>query len=219
MAHRSLLALAILITMANGRAVAADLTVRFEAGATDYSRRSFSGSSLGNSELTLNGGYVLSVAGEYRHNPRVGVELSASQIALDAEWRAFEIRGVGNPPRPVAIPAGSDAGDFTAQPVAVALLFHPLRASRSDFYVGPQVAWVRFDIGLEGPPDRESEAGLGAKVGWEWHPARSPWSVGLVYRFLEVQHEGVERDPYTGLPLHLLSLVLSHRFRGSHSSP
>jgi len=209
-AHRVLLVLAILVTVSSSRAAAADWTVRAEGGATDYSRESFSGGSLSHTQLTLDGGYALSIAGEYRPNPRLGIELSLSRIALDAESRHFEIRGIGNPPRGVAVLVGSDSGDFSLQPLAVTLLFHPLRTSRSDLYVGPQVGWVRYDIGLEGLPPRESEPAVGAKLGWEWRPASSRWSAGLVYRFLDVQHEGLEHDTYTGLPLHLLSLVLSH---------
>ena len=210
MAHRALLVLAVLVTMTGSRAAAADWTVRVEGGATDYSRESFSGGSLSHSQLTLDGGYALAVAGEYHLSPRLGVELSLSRIALDAEWKNFEIRGIGNPPRGVAVLVGSDSGDFSVQPLGLGLVFHPLRTSRNDLYVGPQVAWVRYDIGLEGPPDREAEPAVGAKLGWEWRPASSRWSAGLVYRFLDIQHEGVEHDQYTGLPLHLLSLVLSH---------
>jgi len=209
-AHRALLVLAVLVTMTSSRAAAAGWTLRLEGGATDYSRHSFSGGSLSHSELTLDGGYALAVAGEYHLSPRVGVELSASRIALDAEWKDFEIRGVGNPPRAVAVLVGSGSGDFSVQPLGLALVFHPLRTPRSDLYVGPQVAWVTYDIGLDGPPDREAEPAVGAKLGWEWHRTGAPWSAGLVYRFLDVQHEGVERDQYTGLPLHVLSLVLSH---------
>lgn len=199
-------------------AAAADWTVRLEAGATNYSRDSLSAFSLGYSELVLDGGYALSLGCEYRRNPLVGFEVSISRIALDAEWREFRIQGAGDPPLPEVVLVASDSGEFALQPIALTAKFHVFRAPRSDLHIGPQVAWVTYDIALEGAPQRKSEPAFGIKAGWDWRPTESAWSVGLSYQYLDVQHEGVEHDQYTGLPIQVIALGLSYRFENSHSS-
>lgn len=199
-------------------AAPADWTVRLEAGATNYSRDSFSAFSLGYSELALDGGYSLSLGCEYRRSPLIGFEASISRIALDAEWREFQIQGVGDPPLPESVLVASDSGELALQPIALTAMFHVFRAPRSDLHIGPQVAWVTYDIALEGPPHRKSEPAFGIKAGWVWRPTESPWGVGLSYQYLEVQHEGVEHDQYTGLPIQVVALGLSYRFENSHAS-
>lgn len=186
--------------------------LRLEAGSTDYSRRTISSHSLGYSELSLDGGNGFSLAAEYRPRPRVGFELSFSSINLDAEWRQVEIRPVSfNPTVLREFTIASDEGTFSLRPLAVTLLFHPLRSGRFDFYVGPQLAWVDFDAGLEGPPRRDDEWAFGGKAGFEVGLGSSPWSAGLTYRYFETQHEGTERDQYTGIGIHLVSAVLGYK--------
>ena len=216
---RTLLLLGILGLSGLNTAMAADLTFRFEGGVARYSRTSLTAYSLGYSQLSLDDGSALTLGCEYRLNRALGFELSISRIALDADWRAFELHGEGDPPRPVAVLTDSDSGDFTLQPIALSLLWHPLRTRKSDLYLGPQVAAVSYSIGVEGPPHRDSEPAVGAKVGWEWLLGGSPWSLGVSYRFLEIQHEGVEHDQYTGLHPQTASLALSYRFQRTPPSP
>lgn len=186
--------------------------LRLEAGSTDYSRRTFSGHSRGYSELSLDGGNGFSLAAEYRRSPLVGVELSFSSVNLDAEWREVEIRPISfNPTVLREFTIASDDGTFSLRPLAVTLLFHPLRSGRFDFYVGPQLAWVDFDAGLEGPPRRDDEWAFGGKAGLEVDLGSSPWSAGLTYRYFETQHEGMERDQYTGIGIHLVAAVLGYK--------
>jgi hypothetical protein len=181
--------------------------VRVEAGSSDYSSRTFSSSLLGFEELTLDGGTGFGVAAEYRSSPRMGWELSLSQIDLDADSRHVEFH-----PNPVQ--TASDSGTFSLRPLAVAFLIHPAAESRLDFYLGPQLSWVDFQIDVDGPPDRDSELAFGGKIGAELALGNSPWSVGASYRYLETQHEGVEHDQYTGIRLNLISATLSYRLGG-----
>jgi hypothetical protein len=189
--------------------------LRVEGGTTDYSSRTFSGFLSGHTELSLDGGRGFGVAGEYRLGPRTGVELSLSTIDLDAEWRQVEIRLVSTNPTVLReVTVASDSGRFSLRPLALAFLFHPLRQNRLDFYVGPQVAWVDFKVGLNGPSDRDAELALGGKLGLELALGNSPWSAGVTYRYLDTQHEGVERDQYTGIRINLISAALSYRVGG-----
>lgn len=194
------------------RAATGPWLLRVEAGTTDYSKQTFSGYSLGHTELSLDGGKGFGIAGEYRFSPRTGVELSLSSIDLDADWRQTEIRLVSTNPTVLReVTVASDSGSFSLRPLAVTFLLHPLRHNWLDFYVGPQLAWVEFQMGLHGPPDREAELAFGGKLGLDLALGNSPWSAGVAYRFLETQHEGIERDQYTGIGIHLVSAVLSYR--------
>ncbi|HEX3130352.1 MAG TPA: outer membrane beta-barrel protein [Thermoanaerobaculia bacterium] len=208
MALRSRYALAflgLLALSAPGRA-AGPWTFRVEGGTTNYSSRTFSSYLRGSTELRLDGGQSFGVAAEYRPGPRTGIELSLSTIDLDAESRSFELR-------PNAVLVASDSGTFSLRPLAAAFLFHPSRG-RLDFYLGPQLAWVDYQIDVDGLPDREAELAYGGKAGLELAIGDSPWSVGASYRYLDVQHEGVERDQYTGIQLNLISAALSYRIGG-----
>jgi hypothetical protein len=202
----ALIFMGLLALSAPGRA-AGPWTLRVEAGTTGYSSRTFSSYGLGFSELRLDGGPGFGVAAEYRPGPRAGIELSLSTIDFDAETRQVEFH-----PNPVLI--SSDSGTFSLRPLAAAFLFHPVPGRRVDFYLGPQLAWVDFQVDVNGPPDRDSEVGIGGKAGLELALGDSPWSAGVTYRYLDTQHEGVEHDQYTGIQLHLISAVLSYRVGG-----
>jgi hypothetical protein len=211
---RALALLGLLALGTASRAAAGPWTLRVEGGTTSYSKRTFSSYSLGFTELSLDGGKGFGVAGEYRLTPRTGLELSLSSIDLDARWRQVEHRLVSvNPTVLQDVTVASDSGDFSLRPIALSVLFHPLQQDRLDFYVGPQLAWVGFHVGLQGPPQRDAELAFGGKLGLELNLGNSPWSAGVAYRFLETQHKGVERDPYTGVRIHFISGVLSYRVR------
>jgi opacity protein-like surface antigen len=217
MARLSRCALALLALLAVGAtspAAAGQWVLRAEGGTTDYSKQTFSSHSLGYTELSLDGGQGFGMAAEYRPNRRFGLELSLSSIDLDARSRQVEIRLVStNPPVVREVTVDSDSGEFSLRPLAAAFLFHPLNQGRLDFYVGPQLAWVDFNIGLRGLQDREAEFAFGGKVGLELELGHSPWAAGVSYRFLETQHDGVEHDQYTGIGIHLVSAVLSYKIR------
>lgn len=212
---RTILALAGLLLLNTAAHAQTGWTLRVEGGTTDYSSRTFSSSLSGFSELTLDGGTGFGVAGEYHISPRTGIELSLSRIDLDADWRTVLIRLVSTNPnvfREETI--ASDSGSLTLRPLAATFLFHPLQHDRLDFYLGPQLAWVDFQKDLNGPPDRDSEFAWGAKAGLELALGGSPWSVGVTYRYLDTQHEGVEHDQYRGIQLNLVSAVLSYKVGG-----
>ncbi len=191
---------------------AAAWVLRLEGMRTDYSRETFSGFSTGYRRLELDGGRGFGIAAEVRVGRQFGLELSASRVDLDAESRRVEYGPnpvPGGPP--IATTTASDSGDFTLLPLAVAAYWHPLHGRRVDLYLGPQIARVDFELGVDGPPRREAEWALGAKVGAEVALGRSPWSAGVALRYLETDHDGVERDPYTGIGIRLVSVVVAYR--------
>ncbi|MBZ0089974.1 MAG: hypothetical protein K8H90_06320, partial [Thermoanaerobaculia bacterium] len=142
-----------------------------------------------------------------------GLELSWSEVRLDADWRRVWYRPDPLDPTVIrAVTVAEDSGDFTLRPLAFAVLWHPLRAGRFDLAVGPQVAWVDYTVGVEGAPDRDAEWAFGAKLAADLRLGNTPWSVGLALRYLEIQHDGSERDLYTGIGLPLVSANLGYRF-------
>lgn len=201
---RCALALLGLLALSTPGRAAGPWTVRVEAGTTDYSSQTFTGVLASSTELALDGGQSFGVAAEYRPSPRTGFELSLSTIDLDADWRQVE-----NRPNPRTL--ASDSGTFSLRPLSAAFLFHPSRG-RLDFYLGPQLSWVDFQVDVNGPPDRDPELAYGAKAGLDLALGNSPWSIGASYRYLDVQHAGVERDQYKGIRLNLISAALSYRF-------
>ena len=207
-----LLLVLLLAPVATAPAAASSWTLRAEGGLADYSRQSFSSHAFGYTELTLDGDMAFALAAEYRPSPRFGLELSVGAIDLDAHWRQVEVRPISfNPVVLREFEVAAESGSFTLRPVSFAPLFHPLRSERFDLYIGPQVSWVAFDEGIGGLPDREEEWGFGGKAGFDVRLGQSAWWAGLGYRFLDTQHEGQERDLYTGIGVHVVSAVLSYR--------
>lgn len=190
-----------------------DWTLKLAAGVAEYSKETFSSAGLGFDRLELGDGVEVGVAAEYRVGERVGLELSWSQVRLDAEWLRAEYRpDPGDPSVIRAVTVASDSGDFTLQPLAFALLWHPAPGRRIDFYLGPQLAWVDYDVGVDGAPERDAEWAFGGKLGADLRLGESAWSAGLALRYLEIQHEGAERDLYTGIGLPLFAANLNYRF-------
>lgn len=192
---------------------AGEWVLRLEAGATAYSQESFAGYLIGYDRLELDGGMALGLAAEYRASEHFGVAVSWSRLRLDAQWQRVEYRpDPADPTVPLATTVAAHSGDLTLQPLGIAAYWHPLRHPRFDLYLGPQLAWVPFSVGVEGAPDRDAEWAYGGELGGEIRLGDSPWSVGLTFRHLEVQHDGAEHDLYTGMGLELYSAVLSYRF-------
>ena len=163
--------------------------------------------------LDIENGSGFEASAEFRPRERVGIELSAGQMKMDAALRVTRLQPISFDPivlREVTI--FSSDGDFTIEPLSLAVLFHPLRQSRFDLYLGPALAWVRYDITANGAPDRDPEPGYGAKLGAEYLFGRTPWSVGVEYRHLELLRDGVERDLYNDISLDVGSLVVGYRF-------
>jgi hypothetical protein len=186
-------------------------TARLEAGSAQYSSHGFNSYGDFTSELSLDSGYSYSLAAEYRPTPHVGLELSIGAVNLDASWRELRIVPVSfNPLVLGQVTIASDTGTLALRPLNLGLLIHPVLRDRFDFYVGPQIGRTDFHLGLQGPPKRDPEWTIGGKAGFEGRIPRSAWSAGLVYRFLDTQHEGIEHDSYGGLGIHLLSVVVSY---------
>jgi hypothetical protein len=187
-------------------------TLRGRALATDYKKRLVSGTQSGRTELVLDGGSGLELAAEYRSSPRVGWEVSVGQLSLDGDLRVVATRLVSVDPFVLEdVTLFTDHGDFVLRPVAVSFLFHPLGERRFDLYLGPQVAWVSYDVDISSAQEREAEAAYGAKLGAELRLGSSPWSVGLELRHLETLHEAIEHDLYGTLGIDAAALMLAYR--------
>ncbi len=149
---------------------------------------------------------------EYRPHPRFGFELAAGQLTMDARVRVTQIQAISfNPTVLREVTIFSDEGEFTVKPFTAGLLFHPLRQGRFDLYVGPQVAWVRYDIDVG--ESRDPYFGYGGKVGAAYSLGRSPWSVGVEYRHLELlREENLDRSLYGEIGLDVFALTFGYRF-------
>lgn len=188
-------------------------TLRLRALGSDYREQLGTSYFQSRNELELDGGFGFEVAGEYRFGSRSGIELAAGRLALDAEARVIQVEVVSFDPfvtRDVLV--STERGEIALQPFTVAYLFHPVRRGRIDLYFGPQLAYVTYDVGLDGASEREDELGYGAKLGLEWRPAGSAWSLGLELRHLEIGHETLDRDIYGDLGLTSYAVGVGYRF-------
>lgn len=192
-------------------------TLRASVLGTDYQKRLVSAFSLGRTELELDGGTGLEIAAEYRPSRLVGWELSVGRLAVDAELRSIAYRLISFDPFILREEVTfSSEGDFRIEPIAVALLFHPLRDRRFDLYVGPQVAWVRYNADLDGAADRDDEPGFGAKLGAELRLGEdSPWFLAVELRHLQIPHDTLEHEIYTDIGIQTAALVFGYHV-GSH---
>ncbi|HKH44308.1 MAG TPA: outer membrane beta-barrel protein [Thermoanaerobaculia bacterium] len=187
-------------------------TMRGRALVSDYENRFTTAYFDNRTELDVDQGLGLEVAVELRANQRVGVELSAGRMSFDAALRNIRtVPGPSTNPREFQeIVTFSDEGDFVMEPIALSLLFHVLRDRPLDLYLGPQAAWVRYDIGVEGAQEREAELAYGAKLGAELRLGGSPWSLGLELRRLQTIHESTDRDLYGNLGVNIAALSLAY---------
>lgn len=192
-------------------------TLRAGVLGTDYQKRLVSAFSLGRTELELDGGTGFEIAAEYRPSRLIGWELSVGRLAVDAELRNIAYRVVSFNPFVLGEEVTfSSEGDFRIEPIAIALLIHPLRDRRFDLYVGPQIAWVRYNADLDGAADREDEPGFGAKLGAELRLGEgSPWSLALELRHLQIPHDTLEHEIYTDIGIQTAALVFGYHV-GSH---
>ena len=201
-----------MIAVAAPAAAQSRWTLHLRGLASDYSRDSRTGYFSSTSQFELDSGKGLEVAAEFRPSPRVGLELSASRLRLDAQYRLFDTRPISFDPLVYETrEIFSDSGYFELEPLAVALLFHPLPERRVDFYFGPQIAWTRFNVDVEGVPDRDPEFAYGGKIGAELHLGDSPWTVGLDYRYLQLVHDATDRDIYANIGISALALGVGYR--------
>ena len=207
--------LLLLMTLSIGAAPAAAQPERWTLRAgilgTDYQKRLLTGGSLGYDELVLDGGTGFEVAAEYRPSQHIGWELSLSRLSVDARLRGFANRFSGNPPTFHSELVFESNGEFRIEPIAVALLIHPLRARRFDLYVGPQVEWVLFNADVDGAQDHEPDLGVGGKLGAELRLGEaSPWSVALEVRHLPIPHETLEHEIYTDIGIQTAAIVVGY---------
>ena len=187
-------------------------TLRAGLLGTDYQKRLSTSYFSSSTEIVLDGGTGLEIAAEFRPNRIIGLELSLGRLAVDATRRDFVDRVISFDPFVIRRElVFEDNGDFRIEPIAAALLIHPLRARRFDLYVGPQVAWVRYNVDLDGTSDREAEPGFGGKLGAEMRLGESsPWSVALELRHLQIPHESTDRDIYTDIGIQTAALVIGY---------
>jgi opacity protein-like surface antigen len=187
-------------------------TLRAGILGTDYEKRLSTSYFSNTTEIVLDGGTGLEIAAEYRPNRTIGWELSLGRLAVDTSLRELTTRVVSFDPFVVRQEVTfSSEGDFRIEPIAVALLIHPLRARRFDLYLGPQVAWVRYNVDVDGAPDRDAELGFGGKLGAEMRLAESsPWSVALELRHLQIPHEQSDRDIYADIGIQSAALAVGY---------
>jgi len=186
-------------------------TMRGRALVSDYENRFTTAYFDNRTELDVDQGRGLELAIELRPSQHVGVELSAGRMSFDADVRNIRTeRGPSTNPREFHdVVTFSDEGDFVMQPISLSVLFHVLRDRPVDLYLGPQAAWVRYDVGVEAQ-EREAELAYGAKLGAELRLGDSPWSLGLELRHIETIHESVDRDLYGNLGLNIAALSLAY---------
>ncbi len=187
-------------------------TLRAGLLGTDYQKHLMTAFSLGRTELDLDGGIGLEIAAEFRPSRLVGLELSLSRLDVDAELRSISYRLVSSDPFVLREEvAFTSEGDYRIEPVALGLLFHPLRADRFDLYVGPQVAWVRYNVDVEGAGERDAELGFGGKIGAGLRLGEdSPWSMALEFRHLQIPHESGDHDLHTDIGIQTAALVFGY---------
>jgi len=186
-------------------------TMRGRALVSDYENRFTTAYFDNRTELDVDQGRGLEVAVELRANQHVGVELSAGRMSFDAALRNIRtVPGPSTNPREFHdVVIFSDEGDFVMQPISLSVLFHVLRDRPVDFYLGPQAAWVRYDVGVYAP-EREAELAYGAKLGAELRLGGSPWSAGLELRRLQTIHESLDRDLYGNIGINIAALSLAY---------
>ena len=187
-------------------------TLRGRALVSDYEDQFRTAYFDNRTELDVDQGLGLEFAIELRPNPLVGVELSVGRMSFDAALRNIRtVPGPSTNPREFQeIVTFSDEGDFVMEPISLSVLFHVLRDRPVDLYLGPQAAWVRYDIGVEGAQEREAEPAYGAKLGAELRLGGSPWSAGLELRHLQTIHESLDRDLYGNIGLNVLAFSLAY---------
>lgn len=187
-------------------------TLRLRGLSSNYDHQ-FVTSYLATTYFNVDNGSGFEVAAEFRPRQHVGWEISAGRLNFDGRLRTTQLRPISfNPLVLQEETVFTSQGDFGIEPVSLSLLIHPLRGGHFDFYLGPQVAWVRFNVDVEGAQPRDSEPGYGAKLGGEYVFGESPWSVGLEYRHLELLHETLDRDLYGNIGLDIGSLMVGYRF-------
>lgn len=208
----SLVVAALFFTAAAATAASPQWALRLRMLSSNYDHQ-FVSSYLTTTYLNVDHGRGFEGSAEFRPRQHVGLELSAGQVSMDARLRVTQLQPISfNPLVLREVTIFSSAGNFVVKPLSLALLVHPLRQSRIDFYVGPQIAWVHYDVGVLGAQGRDPEPGYGVKVGGEYLLGRSPWSVGVEYRRLELLHKNTERDLYGDIGLDVGSLMIGYRF-------
>jgi hypothetical protein len=206
--------LLLLFVVAAAPAVAADdaaWTLRLRGLSSDY-RRDYVFAYFYTSHLVIDNGTGFEVAAEFRPRKHLGVELGVGRLEFDAKTWTTQVRPVSFDPLVLeTVTVFEDRGSFVIQPWTLALMIHPYTTDRLDSYVAPFAAWARYDVRIESA-DRDPEPGYGAKLGLEYLFGRSPWSLGVEYRHLELVHENLDRDQYGDIGLDAGSLLVGYRF-------
>jgi Outer membrane protein beta-barrel domain len=168
------------------------------------------------SHLQIDNGAGFEVAAEFRPREHFGIEIAAGRLDFDARVWTTQRRPISFDPIVFEeVTIFETSGDFRIEPFSVSALFHPLSNSSWDLYIGPQLAWTRYDVGVEGTQDREAELGYGGKIGLEYSLGRSPWRLGVEYRHLELVHETIDRDLYGDISLDVGSITVGYSLGGA----
>ena len=135
-------------------------------------------------------GIGLGIDLEYRASRRLGIDfgvLSASpNIAVEVGEEPFTVRG---------------SGDLNATPLYAALNVHLTPDSRFDLYVGPLVAYVKYDgfklaagPGLIEEFTTENDFGFGGVVGLDIGLGDGQWLLNAAVRYIDTTLEATSLD-------------------------
>jgi hypothetical protein len=212
MSGRSILALiATLVLGFPSTGHSASWVLRGHGLASDYTETSTDSSISGTSFLELSAQTGFQVALERRSGRRLGWELSAGEVDIDAVSGVRRLVPVSFDPLVLEEQVTRfDAGPLALRPVTAALLVHaPL--GRFDLYIGPLAGVSFFGVGRD-QPDRDPEFSYGGKAGVDVFLGRSNWALSIDLRHLQVVHEAQERDLYRDIGMQTIGVGLSYRF-------
>lgn len=186
-------------------------TFRLRGLATNHEKSYTEGFSLGSVHLEVEAARGLELGAEIGLADWYGIDFALGTLRSDATERVVERRTVTVEPYVYEeVEVFRDEGHFDVDLLTVTWLFHPVRNGRFDFQVGPLLSLARYDTDVGA--DRDEELGWGGRLGLEIGLVeRSPWSLGLEIRHVELIHEVLDHDYYGDLGLDITALTLGYR--------
>lgn len=168
---------------------------------TDYERHLAASTLSATQRLDLDGGSGPQVGFELRPSRRLGFELSAAKLDLDAHDIVTRVVPISFDPLVLGEETlRESSGSYTLKPLTLAALFHLFPDRKVDVYLGPQLGRVTFSNDLD-LGRREPEMAYGAKGGVEVRFGDGPWGAALDLGYLEIEHDSTDHDLFGNLAL------------------
>ncbi|HEV8240635.1 MAG TPA: outer membrane beta-barrel protein [Thermoanaerobaculia bacterium] len=206
-------ALAALLAPTTAHAQIAGWSLRLGGIGSNYEKHGGISYGFQASHLDWGSGVGPQGAVELHLDRRLGIELSAAQLDLDAHYRVTQQYAISLHPLILGEQVVHEAdGKYTLKPLAAALLFHLFPDRKVDVYFGPQAARVSFANDVGAWP-RKPEKGYGGKLGVELRFGDGPWAADVEIGRLEIQHVSTDHDLYGNLGLSTASVLLVFRSR------